>query len=61
MRGPGAAGLLVRPASVAALAAGCGVGEVGLVPDAETESIRGLLKQPPTVDATLTLPASQSS
>lgn len=54
-------GLLVSLASVAAVAAGFGEGGVGPVADAGTESILGLLEQPPTVDAKPTLPASQSS
>jgi hypothetical protein len=54
-------GLVVRLASVAAVAARFGEAGLGPVADAETESIRGLLEQAPTVDAKPTLPARQSS
>jgi hypothetical protein len=54
-------GLVVTLASVAAVAARFGEGGLGPVADAETESVRGLLEQAPTVDAKPTLPASQSS
>ena len=54
-------GLVVRLASVASVAARFEEGGRGPVADAGTESIRGLLEQPLTVDAKPTLPASLSS
>ena len=52
----------VRLALVVDVAAGLGAdGGIGPVSDAETESIRVLLEQALTMDATPTLPASPSS
>jgi hypothetical protein len=58
----GPAGLVVRPAPVADVAAGFGV-ESNLWPvaEVETESIRALLGQALTIDAKPTLPASRSN
>jgi hypothetical protein len=53
-------GVVVRLASVAAVAARFGDG-VGPVADAGTESIRVLLEQALIIDAKPTLPATQSS
>ena len=58
----GPSGLVVRLAPVADVAPGFGVGGgIGPVAFAETESIRVLVEQALTIDATPTLPANRSS
>jgi hypothetical protein len=59
--GAGAVGPDSGLGSVVPVAARFGDGGIGPVAGAETESIRGLLEQAPTVDAKPMLPASQSS